>query len=773
MKGKIELLAPAGSLDAFYAAINNGADAIYLSGNKYGARAYADNFDEYEIINLIKTAHLLNVKVYVTVNTLIKDKEMEDCLSYVKVLYENNVDAILVQDIGLASLLRKVFPGLTLHASTQMNIHSLEEAQILKDLGFKRIVLARELALDEIKKIINNVDIEIEVFGHGANCMSYSGNCLMSSFIGGRSGNRGRCAGACRQKYRLIKDNNVLSDDNYYLSLKDLKTYNRIDELIKAGITSIKLEGRMKRAEYVGLITKVYRDAIDKKIENTKRIDYEIDEMFNRAYTKGFLFDEKNNDLTNILSPNHMGVNIGSVKKVNKNYVIIDTSKLATFDYLKLGDSIRIYDKYKEDGITLANVDVYDKNMNFSHKMKVDETIKANTYIGFKTHIDLDKDMLVVKTSAIDLMNRCNNNEAITKKVGISGLIFSKNNNLGLELKYVDNEISVKVIGESEEELEEAKSPYLDRIVAQVDKINDTYFYFEKIDIKMNNAYLKVSAINELRRRLIKDLEEAIISARAKKIHEDIIINKPKFENIEIVNTNNIYVKVNTKAQYDACKALNIKYIISENELIKGLDGIYFMNDRLATINKGLVEDLGISSPYLNVLNAFSCYYYHNKGLKTVGISPEMERSEIKDLISAYKKYFKSSPNLLIQVYGYIESMIMKHCLINKYYNYNNKNCMECLKNQYYLRDKMNLDFPLIRGNNCNLKLLNSFRLNLIKYIDEMKKMGINNFLLDFTIEDYASTYDIIDAFVKAFNNEDYELEIDNCTYGHYLKGIE
>ena len=772
MKGKIELLAPAGSKDAFNAAINNGADAIYLSGNNYGARAYADNFTTDEIIYLIKTAHLLNVKVYVTVNTLIKDKEIEDCLSYVKRLYENNVDAILVQDIGFASLCREVFPNLALHASTQMNIHNKEEAKILKDLGFKRIVLSRECSLIEIKDIIDNVDIEIEVFGHGANCMSYSGNCLMSSFIGGRSGNRGRCAGACRQKYRLIKDGKVLSDDNYYLSLKDLKTYNRIDELIKAGISSIKLEGRMKRSEYVALITNIYRSAIDKKLSNTKLIDYEIDEMFNRGYTKGFLFGESNNEMTNIKSPNHMGVSLGKVIKSKNNYVIINTNLLAPFDSIKLGDSIRIYDKNKEDGIILSNVDVYDKNMIFNHKMKSDELIKNNSFIGFKTHIDLDKDMDVVKTSSIDLMNRNKDNDHITKKIGISGLIFSKDNHLALELKYVDDEINVKVCGESEEELEEAKSDYLERIKAQVNKINDTYFYFEKIDIRMNNAYLKVSAINELRRRLIDELEKEIIKARALHLHKDIIINKPKFEKMDILNTNNIYVRINNKAQYDACKDLNVKYILTDNELLKDLDGIYYMNDRLSS-NKGIQEELAISSPYLNVMNAFTCHYYHDLGIKIVGISPEMERSEIKDLIKYYNKYYKSNPNLLILVYGYIESMIMKHCLINKYYNYDNKNCMQCINNQYYLRDKMNLDFPLIRGNNCNLKLLNSFRLNLIKYIDEIKNMGINNFLLDFTIEDYDATYEIINAYRCAINGLDYKLDIDNCTYGHYLKGIE
>ena len=255
---RTEILSPAGNKESFISAIHHGCDAIYIGGLKFGARAQAQNFTIDEIIELINYAHLYEVKVYVTVNTLIKDEEFLEAVSFVKQLYINNVDAIIVQDIGLASYLLKVFPDIVLHASTQMNIHSFDQALFLKNLGFKRIVLARECKYELIKKIKQEIDIELEVFVHGALCMSYSGNCLMSSVIGKRSGNRGKCAQPCRLLYSLNDSNKP----SYLLSPKDLMTLNDLDKLLDLNIDSLKIEGRMKRKEYVGLVTQIYKEKV-------------------------------------------------------------------------------------------------------------------------------------------------------------------------------------------------------------------------------------------------------------------------------------------------------------------------------------------------------------------------------------------------------------------------------------------------------------------------------------------------------------------------------
>lgn len=316
---KTEVLSPAGNREAFESAIHHGANAIYLGGLQFGARSQAQNFTTEEIIELIKYAHLYDVKVYVTVNTLIKDNEFEEVIDFVKQLYINNVDAIIIQDIGLATYLLNIFPDIVLHASTQMNIHTLEQAKFIKQLGFKRIVLGRECSIDTIKQIKENLDIELEVFVHGALCMSYSGNCLISSFIGKRSGNRGKCAQPCRLLYSL-DDNDKPS---YLLSPKDLMTLDKLNQLLDLNIDSLKIEGRMKRKEYVGLVTQIYSEAVN-CYYNNQEYNYQnafkqLKEIFNREFTKGYLFKEKNSNFTNVKFSNHIGVKVGNIFKTNDN----------------------------------------------------------------------------------------------------------------------------------------------------------------------------------------------------------------------------------------------------------------------------------------------------------------------------------------------------------------------------------------------------------------------------------------------------------------------
>ena len=269
-----ELLAPAGSMESLYAAVENGANAVYLGGKLFNARQNASNFGYEEIKEAIAYAHLNRVKVYVAINILIDDREMDKALDYIKFLYEEDIDAIIVQDLGLAKLVRELFPTLNIHASTQMTINNLEGVKFLEDLGFTRVVLARETPLEEIKRIRRASSIELEGFIHGALCVSYSGQCLMSSVIGGRSGNRGRCAQPCRMPYSIVDKEGELLDDwqeLHLLSPKDLNTLDYIKELIEAGIKSLKIEGRMKRPEYVATIVETYRKAIDGNIRISEK----------------------------------------------------------------------------------------------------------------------------------------------------------------------------------------------------------------------------------------------------------------------------------------------------------------------------------------------------------------------------------------------------------------------------------------------------------------------------------------------------------------------
>ena len=315
---KIELLAPVGDFDSFYAAINNGANAIYVGGKQFSARAFAPNFTNEELKKLIQEAHQKEVRVYIAVNTLVFENEISTLLEYLDFLYLNDVDAFIIQDLGLIDFIAHRYPKVKIHVSTQQNVYSVSQALFLKKMGVHRIILARETPLLVVKEIIKQVGIEVEIFVHGSLCVSYSGTCLHSSIIGKRSGNRGKCAQPCRMEYTLFEDGKPKSEKKYLLSMNDLNTLDKINDLIESGVTSFKIEGRMKSAQYVGAVTKAYADSIHyylehKKLLDTKTISQTLKLLFNRSFTKGYLLNEQNDKLTSTYRPNHIGQKVGKV----------------------------------------------------------------------------------------------------------------------------------------------------------------------------------------------------------------------------------------------------------------------------------------------------------------------------------------------------------------------------------------------------------------------------------------------------------------------------
>ena len=284
---KIELLSPAGDLECLKVAVQTGANAVYFGAEEFNARVNSRNFNKQELVEAIEYAKLRGVKTHLTLNILIKNNEFDDAIKLVEFAYNSGIDAVIIQDLGLAKKVIELFPDLEVHSSTQMTIYNLDGAKKIKELGFSRCVLARELTINEIENICKNTDIDIEVFIHGALCISYSGQCLMSSMIGGRSGNRGRCAGTCRLPYTLLKDG-IEQEKGYLLSSKDVCTLDILPELIKSGVKSFKIEGRMKSKEYVGIVTSIYRKYIDLAESGEKYVVDEKDreklmQIFNRG----------------------------------------------------------------------------------------------------------------------------------------------------------------------------------------------------------------------------------------------------------------------------------------------------------------------------------------------------------------------------------------------------------------------------------------------------------------------------------------------------------
>ena len=609
----MELLVPAGDINSFYAALNAGADAIYLSGKMFGARSYAKNFTEEELKTVLKLGKIYGVKIYVTMNTLVKEEEVDDFLKEVEFLYNLGVDAILMQDFGMISLCLEKYPNLVIHASTQVNSSSYETVKLLYEMGVKRVVLPREMSIDEIKKI--DIPIELEVFIHGALCVSYSGNCLFSSMLGGRSGNRGECVGSCRLPYKLYKDKTLI-DEGYLLSMKELNTSVDINKL-PSNVTSLKIEGRMKSPSYVGFITKYYRKILDGKELSTKTIE-DLKSMFYRGFTKGHLFNDE--DLINKKSPNHLGSHLGKVIDVNDERIRIELDKP-----LLQGDGIRFRESNK--GMIV----------NYLYDMKDNLINKGNS----KQIVEVDNK---VKLTSLDEVRKTTDKSleitdfTITRKVPINIDVKAK---VGEEfvLTFSDLKHTVTYRGSIVEK--SINNPLSkDRLISQLEKLGNTPFVAKHINIDMDkDIFIRIGDLNIARRTL----SERLIGERLNDYNEPIIkeVTFDKINTKEIIELDS-YKEVERNPFY-------LKDVLKDKSIVSNLF-------RPTT-------DV-IASYHLNVFNSYTAYYLYKLGYKAVTLSVELNNLELRDLIESIRKRFGNIP-LIIKTKGYVEVMLIKGNILN------------------------------------------------------------------------------------------------------------
>lgn len=700
---KHELLSPAGDMESLYQAIHNGADAVYLATKSFGARRFAKNFSNEEIIEAIKICHLYNVKIYITMNTLIKDNEVDDFLNQVLFLHKNGVDAILMQDFGMINLVRRMYPNLSIHASTQANTSSLDTIKMFYDMGVERVVLSREMSLDEIKQI--DIPIELEVFIHGALCISYSGNCLMSKMIGNRSGNRGECAGSCRLKYDLYtNDNKLISENKYLLSTKELNTSKMFNDLLNSNIKSFKIEGRMKSPEYVGFITRFYRNLIDKKEFNLEEETNKLKTLFNRDFTIGNLFNEKN--IMNIETPNHIGLPIGKVINITK-----DKIKIKLFRKLNQEDGIRflesrkglivnyLYDE-KDNLISTSSDIVYIDN-------KIELTTKDNVY---KT---IDKEL-------IESLKKYS-----LKKILINIKVEAKINNK-LKVIFTDETNKVEVEGNI---VSSAKTSPIskERIKEQITKLGNTPFCCNDIKIDSDdNIFISIKELNELRRYL----SDSLINKRSSQ-KKEVIKNKVSFKKLNQTEKNFLTCCIKTEEQLTTCLDLGFKRIYVDDKILfnkyKDNNAVYYKVDRnrfnieKELLNKNMISEYMnfsnknlIGNYSLNVVNIYTVYYLLEKGLLNIPVSVELDQEEINNLYHNFINTFNFTPSLELLVYGRVENMIIKGNILNIKEDTN-----------YNLVDKRNRCFKVYCKNNLT-HILNYEQLN-------------NNYNYDFN---YLKRYD-------------------------------
>ena len=799
-----ELLSPAGSMESLKAGIQNGADAIYLGGSSFGARAAATNFDNDELIEAVKYAKLRDVNIFVTVNTSIKETEIEDLISYTDFLYKIGVDAIILSDIGIAEVLRKRYPNMELHASTQISAHSLNDILELKQVGFDRVVIARELGIEEIKEICDNVDIDIEVFIHGAICVSYSGQCLMSSMLGDRSGNRGRCAQPCRQSYKLINKTTgkiINVNGNYLLSPKDLCSIENIEKILDTGVKSLKIEGRMKRPEYVAVVTSRYRKAIDNYINNKittdkKTLKEDLEAIFNRKFTSGYLMSKNGSDIINLDKPNNVGVKVGEVLSFN-----LKKNKLK----IKLSGKLS-----KGDGINLGGGNI--------GRIIKDGEILDRGVAGDIVEIDFIKNIKpktpVYKTSDKQLVDNANKSfkEGIeNKKINLKCEIFIK---VGYKIKF--NLENIEIFSDEIIEKANNKEAEIDKIIERLSKTGGTHYNFIFNNIFVDkNAFIPVSVLNNLRRKAIEKYEEYRLDFSAKriiypydnysylkgekvfngkitlKVHNnsqlDTILENPNIS--EFVKE--IYTEDFTLLEkyYSKFKTLGINIIYSALGVIRN-EEYYVLEKYLSKINSDIFNKVQISTwgsknffkskfgtkkfnidTYFNIYNSYSLKFFEKYfDAEDITISQEINKFEIKNLLDKSKE---RNSNVDMIIYGHTRSMLTEYCAMGVLTKdcHKDRRCSECARSDYILKDNENREFRLFQDIFCRTEIRNHLTLDLRENIKEIFELGIDRVRLDFTYENSDMVYSILKECINFLK---YQKIIKNSSAfkGHYVNSV-
>lgn len=795
----IDLLSPVGNFDCLKAAVQNGANSVYFGADLFSARAYASNFDLKELEKAIIYAKTRGVKTNLTLNTLIKDDEFDDAFELAKKAYEFGIDAIIVQDLGLAKQLINHFPDLDIHASTQMTVHNLQGVLKLQELGFKRVVLSRELSLQEIEYICKNSDVEIECFIHGALCISYSGQCLFSSMVGARSGNRGKCAQPCRLPYQLM-ENDIEIDKGHLLSTRDLCGLDYIPSLINAGVTCLKIEGRMKNPEYVATVTRIYRKYIDLAEKSFFQNDYKVDESdrkillqaFNRGMSStGHLSDEPNRNLIFKDKPNNMGLFLGKVQKYNKNKGYI-TVKLQ--EPIEIGDTVSLE---KESGsYNISELMIKDKNIKDT---KIGQTI---TIGRMKGNINLGDNIYKISSKKLNsIAHESINGEH--RKVPLNCAISIKHNeplkirikydtNLSKSSSYLDiySNLDISYSSNVMPEIAQNRPLEKDTVIAQINKTTDSIFEFANIDVDLDSDIFlpKFSAtLNELRRNVLNlayDFAVSNVKRNSLDCSPDTIDSNCKVNgNTNSSKTISVLLNIlNTDFDYSNLEGFNNVYIPLKyftikkyNEILKVLEqkfNVYiymptiiksnyrnlFFNNIEKTISnydiKGFVisnisnlkllenvltcNDFELIANYtFNIFNLYSVNELKNLDINRFTVSPESTKEIIDNLCNS-SLCCNYLPSELI-VYGKTPLMNMNYCVLgktNKCYPTCSSKCMS--GNSYYLKDRLNMKFRILFDN-----------IQTVSTIYNCKTTSISSDGFDIA----CSRIDILDESIDEINN--------------------
>lgn len=669
-----ELVVPAGSFDALRAAVNNGADAVYLGGKKFNARVNAKNFYLNELKHAINYAHDQQVNVYVTVNTLVADRELSELIQYLGILDTVEVDAIIIQDLGIMKICREIYPTLKLHASTQATVYNTAGVQFLSNEGVKRVILARELSIDEIRKIKEECNTEVEVFLHGALCFSYSGQCLLSSFIGGRSANRGNCASPCRLPFSIVNRNgsSIKSKGNHVLSMKDLNLSKNIDELVSANIDAVKIEGRMKRPEYVAIVTKIYRTLIDEGLRKPTSLEKRnLEAIFNREFTTNCFYGNNFSEVINCERPGNYGTKIGVVTNYDFN------SKIATVNFSEdtfVGDGLEFNTISGPEGFFIKELFLKGEKIK-----KAPANLSVDIFLPFKPILK----SFIRKTHDSIMISKARK----TFQVGQQEKKYDHN----------DSKMSInKTIGQQQLSSllthNKNKIRRIPKICAEVETIESLQ---EALRANVSEVYF-----GNLTKNPSKDLDqykEAILMARENKTPISIVLP-------QIMKDENHSKKTLT----NLVEAGATKFLVGDL-------GVF-----------GLVNEIG-QDVYLdssfNIFNKLTRDLLFNYTPR-ITLSQELHLNQIARIAGG------APGEIEYIVHGPISLMISKHCPISNIYSQKNKNFCRtnCDKSGYYLKDRKEAIYPFWCDHLSNIHIMHSKEICLIEHIPELKDAGVTVF---------------------------------------------
>lgn len=824
----MELLAPAGNWDAFLAAMKNGADAVYLGGKSYSARQSADNFDLEHLEEAVNYAHLRNRKVYVTVNTLIDNGEFSGALDYLYELQQRQVDAVIVQDIGLATASRQVLPGLRLHASTQMTVHNADGVAFCREQGIKRVVLARELSRTDIKLIHEQVeDAELEVFVHGALCYSYSGQCLFSSMVGGRSGNRGRCAQPCRLAYELVNHSGQRKIDpaaqgKHLLSPADLCLIDYLPELRESGVNSLKIEGRMKRAEYVAVVCRAYREALDLLEDNARRPAPELKEkllkIFNRRFSTGYFLDSKN-DFLSTRRPNNRGVFTGRI--VEQSPDLLTTIKLS--DRVQQGDGLVVWVGRAKNPVVILN-DFYIGNQQVN-TAKANELITVpldeRVYPGdrvFKTH---DEQLLAEAQQSIQ--------EEEAHKLVVDAQVSMQ---LGQPLHLVlQDDQGNRSEAQTENVAQEARKYALTEEVLRdkLGRLGNTHFVLRDLTINgADNLMIPFSDLNEVRRQAIDELitrrlqshRQPVVTAREySKAKQQVLAQAAGSKNttapLLTVAVNSVEQarlaldqgadrvllglegigtrKRPSKIQLQELLSWNNRTVCSVIPVLPRIHLPGEMHSYRDIIDQGftslmvgnwgdlywgLQQGAEIMADYsLNVFNMQSLQFLLNLGLGTVCLSPELNFNQLHS--------FRDFAKVEILIHGELMLMESQHCMLGSTLGATAGKCAVCSQDKYCLQDEKGYQFPVATDADCRFYVFNSRTMCIIEDLERVINQGPQSIRIEARLYNDAELSKTVKIYRQAVDGllAGKELDLSACkaklaeqgrsfTKAHYYRGV-